>query len=91
MERPLLIDQDRIQKSYFSFNAAEAAFEKDGWVSTKDALPPEYELTIVHSFTLKQTRFAWREGKRWNSARGKWEIDETSWQRLPIDGECNEY
>lgn len=87
IKRPLLVDADKVGRSIFSLNAACLAFGKEGWISTKDAIPPEYELTYVYSFIRQKTRCAWREGWQWKNPRGDWSILETSWQRIEIDHE----
>lgn len=86
--RPLYVDVDTHKKSIFSYNAAYEAFAKNGWISTEEALPHEYDLVYIRSFSRPMETPAWLEARRyWRNARGVRGLEGTFWKRPPLDSE----
>lgn len=86
--RPLYVDVDTHQKSIFSYNMAYATFAQNGWIPAEQALPHEYDLVYIRSFSRPVEIPGWLEARKyWRSARGVRPLIGTFWKRPPIDSE----
>lgn len=76
----LKVGRDLLQGTEKKLSYKDTQPDKQGWVSAKRFVPPDYELVMIR-FSTEKTTYGWTHGDKWQGVLVTPETEVVAWKR----------